>query len=144
MAVATEDHAVTGFGIRYGTTRIVLLTPRWAIKLPLVSSRGHGWLWSLAHGVIANLSELRLSHEPGVCPVVWSLHGLIQVYPRCRPVSLDTGPIAFDMLASERVPVDPRPHNVGVLNGRVVWLDYADAGECVACGRLTAPRYPNM
>lgn len=135
---------MNGFGVRYGTTRLVLLTPRWAVKVPLVSRRGHGRLWSLAHGVLANLSELRLSREPGVCPVVWSLAGLVQVYPRCRPVSTEGGPIPFEALAGERVPVDPRPHNVGVLNGRLLWLDYAQGAECVACERLGHPDYPNL
>lgn len=118
--------------VRRGTTRACLLIGPYAIKTPRLARSGRGLLWSLAHGILANLSELGLSDQPGVAPVLWSLAGIVNVYPRCQPL---VGPVDYTRIASPVVPVDPRPHNVGVLGGRPVWLDYARHGECVACGR---------
>lgn len=72
--------------IRRGITRTVLLAGRWAIKVP--SHRAHGdgirgVLWSITRGIQANFSEAEWSTSPGVCPVRWSIAGLVNVYPRC-------------------------------------------------------------
>lgn len=83
--------------VERGVTRTVLLVGRWAINLPRATRSGHGVLWSLAHGVLANLSERHWSGWDGVCPVRWSLAGLVNVYPRCQPAALPPG---FDYIAS--------------------------------------------
>lgn len=116
-----------------GVTRTVFLIGRWAVKVPRLVPSGRGVLWSLAHGILANLSEVEWSEMDGVCPPCWSLLGLVNVYPRCEPVD---GPVDFAAIADPAVPVDPKLSNVGVLDGRLVWIDYADAGECVACARF--------
>lgn len=112
--------------IRRGLTRTVVLTRRWAVKLPRTATHGEGvagMLWSLARGVSANLSEREWSGSPGVCPVRWSLFGLVNVYRRCVPVAAepterqyaDTGFVGA---------ADKKAANVGMLDGVMVFLDY--------------------
>lgn len=118
--------------VRRGITRTVLLVGRWAAKFP--SLRTHdaglrGLLWSLARGVLANQSEAEWSgyeawRHSGYAPVRWSLFGgVINVYPRCVPV---VGELTEEDYASTGIigPMDSKPDNVGLLNGRLVWLDY--------------------
>lgn len=130
------------FAVARGVTRIVLLVGPWAVKLPrLARAARRGLLWSAATGLLANLSEREWSSWPGVAPVRWSLlGGLVQVYPRCAHPP--DGPIDYDAIAPPGLPVDPKLANVGVLDGQLVWLDYADAGECVACLRYAARPAP--
>jgi hypothetical protein len=109
-----------------GVTRTVFLVGRWAVKVPRLSSHDDGVggvFWSLCRGLLANLSERRHSHTSGVCPVLWSLAGVVNVYPRCLPVEhepteqeyTDTGYFG---------PADKKQANVGYLDGRLVFLDY--------------------
>jgi hypothetical protein len=124
--------------IERGVTRAVLLAGPWAVKVPRLAPAGphRGRLWSLAHGILANLSEAEWSRWPGVCPVVWSLAGLVNVYRRAQPISL---PVDYAAISPPELSVDPKPENVGVLDGQLVWVDYAQTdGECVACRRFAA------
>lgn len=114
--------------VRRGITRTVLLAGPWAVKVPSLRPYGQGLrglLWSLSRGIQANLSEAAMcaweETRPDLCPVRWSLAGgLINVYPRCGPLPLER--------AGEARPLpfcgDRKPENLGVLRGRVVWLDY--------------------
>lgn len=114
--------------IRTGITRTVVLVGRWAVKVPSARTYGKGLtglLWSLSRGVQANQSEAGLSKwedtRPDLCPVRWSLAGgLVNVYPRCAPVPAgrlaEARPLPFSG--------DRKPENLGLLRGRVVWLDY--------------------
>lgn len=114
---------------RNGITRTVLLTRRYAVKVP--SFRGHceggarGRLAGFARGLLANQSESLWHSYEGwagqVAPVLHSwLGGLVQVYPRCQPVP--AGWAEFPSLEPE--PGDRKPENFGLLNGRVVRIDY--------------------
>ncbi len=122
--------------VRHGISRTVLLTRRWAIKVP--SGRGgsiggaRGRLQSLAWGVLANQSEYQWYAFEGwagqVAPVLRSwLWGLVQVYPRCDPLPVDD---RGEYMGDDPLPVlepDPGDHkldNYGLLDGRVVRLDY--------------------
>jgi hypothetical protein len=113
--------------IRRGVTRTVLITRRWAIKVPQL--KGHdkglpGVLWSLARGLLANLSEQKWSHTPGVCPVRWSIAGgLINIYPRCEPIDHEPTPEEYESTGYFG-PADKSRSNVGHLNGKLVFLDY--------------------
>lgn len=122
--------------VRPGTTRIAFLVGPWAVKVPRLHPAGHGLLWGAAHGILANLSERRTSRTGarGIAPVLLSLAGIVQVYPRCVPVWYTAWD--YSVIADPHVPVDPRPHNVGMLDDELVFLDYAAFGECVACGRF--------
>lgn len=115
------------FEVRTGITRTVILTRRYAIKVP--SFRGgsvggpRGRVEGFARGVLANLSEAQwASYEPWqgrVAPVLWSWLGLVQVYPRCAPL-----PDESVLPRLVPCPGDIKPDNFGVLGGRVVRIDY--------------------
>ena len=146
-------------------TRTVLLVGRWAIKWPSTRRYGNGFkdvMWGLTRGVLANQSEAewhRCGEEANenerrfagnVAPVLHSwLGGLVNVYPRCRPLSerdaelleasLHGGPGHDDAVKLGFVypdigphPGDTKPENVGWLRDpttewavyKLVWLDY--------------------
>jgi hypothetical protein len=120
--------------VRHGVTRTVILTRRWAVKVP--SWRGgsvggiRGRLQSLAWGLLANQSEYEW-HTFGawsgkVAPVRRSwLWGVVQVYPRCDPLPVDElGNYGGDLPDLDPDPGDHKPDNYGVLAGRVVRIDY--------------------
>lgn len=118
------------WAIRRGITRTVLLTRRYAIKVP--SWRGHceggtrGKLAGFARGILANQSESQWCdfHDwgGGVAPVLRSwLGGIVQVYPRCELLPDDfIGPLP----ALDPDPGDIKADNFGLLNGRMVRIDY--------------------
>lgn len=116
--------------VRTGITRTVILTRRYAVKVP--SLRKHcvgglrGRLYGFASGILANDSERQWSGYEGwsgqAAPVLRSwLGGLVQVYPRCDPLPAD-----FDghLPKLDPNPGDMKPDNFGVLDGRIVRLDY--------------------
>lgn len=123
--------------IKHGITRTVLLTRRYAIKVP--SFRGHceggvrGRLYGFACGILANDSERKWHNYEGwngqAAPVLRSwLGGLVQVYPRCDPLPVNdrdeyVGSLPLPVLDPD--PGDHKPDNYGLLNGRVVRIDYA-------------------
>lgn len=113
--------------VRRGVTRTVLLVGAYAIKFPSLRGNGKGLggrIWSICNGILANQSEVVWSEVDGVCPVRFSLLGLVNVYPRCDPVEGfdgDWSAIGADFLP----PLDRKPENLGVLDGRIVWVDYA-------------------
>lgn len=116
---------------RRGITRTVILTPRWAVKVPTI--RGLGILdsgsrvASFCRGVLANRSESEWSEVRGMNPVVWSFKGLINVYRRAEPVPDGTyeDEADYEGITEWFVPVgDRKPENIGIVDGRVVWLDY--------------------
>lgn len=108
--------------VRRGVTRTVFIVGRWAIKVPALRRKGCPPLWNLARGISANMSERQWGNDPCVAPVLWSLGGIVNIYPRVQP--------AFDATKDDISaigflgPQDPNPSNVGWLNGRLVWTDY--------------------
>ncbi|ANZ35236.1 hypothetical protein BBK82_03260 [Lentzea guizhouensis] len=114
------------FAVRRGVTRTVLLAGRWAFKFPSLRSHGkrlRGVMWSLARGLSANLSEAEWSGQEGLCPVLWSAAGLVNVYPRCEPASEDLTDDVYAAIGFNG-PMDKKPANLGWLNGTLVWVDY--------------------
>jgi len=115
---------------RRGVTRTVVLTRRYAIKVP--SLRGgslggrspRGVMRSIVWGIDANLSEIEWSTSPGVCPVLWSWCGLVNVYRRCEPVTHEPTEAEYDAIGLLH-DGDRKPENLGWLDGRLVWVDYA-------------------
>lgn len=122
--------------VRHGISRTVLLTRRYAIKVP--SLRGHmtgglrGRLAGISSGILANLSEYQWhdfqAWDGRAAPVLKSwLGGIIQVYPRCDPLP---DVVDGEYVGTEPLPVldpdpgDDKPDNYGVLNGRIVRIDY--------------------
>lgn len=129
--------------VRRGITRTVLLTRRWAIKVPSLRSHGDGLrgvLWSLTRGISANLSEQQWSGSPGTCPVRWSLAGLLNVYPRCSQPDQELRDEDYEATGFIG-PMDKKPTNVGVLNGQLVFLDYDMSwNDQPPCAHLKAGR----
>jgi hypothetical protein len=120
--------------LRTGITRTVLLTRRYAIKVPSLrggSSGGtRGRLQSFCWGVLANVSERQWHGFAGwngaVAPVLHSwLAGIVQIYPRCAPLPVDEhGVFDGDLPELDPNPGDPKPDNFGILAGRIVRIDY--------------------
>jgi len=114
--------------VRRGVTRTVLLVGPWAIKVPSLCSHNtgiRGVAWSLARGLSANLSEAEWSGQPGLCPVRWSLAGIVNVYPRCEPASEELTEDVYEAVGFPYTgPMDKKPANLGWLNGKLVWVDY--------------------
>lgn len=121
--------------VHRGVSRSVLIVGRWAIKVPTTRPYGRRGdrLWAWTRGVQANKSELDWSEVDGVAPVLHSwLGGIVQVYPRCAPAVGEE----FEWLDHPNDPRwrgigdtilpngDRKRSNVGVLNGRLVWIDY--------------------
>jgi hypothetical protein len=127
------------FAICKGVTRAVALVGNYAVKVPRFSPGSRGCMWSLAQGYLANLSEREWSGQPGLCPVLWSLGGLVNVYPRCEPVPADVE-IDYRAITGMNLPSDDKPHNVGLLNGALVWVDYDMNWN--DCGRCNLPVVP--
>lgn len=121
-----------------GSNRLVFLTPRLAIKIPNVRS----W-WTTCWGLIDNMQERRAcgygrwgQRQDGVAPIVFSLPGgLMNVARRARPLT-DTEWSAFDPEAHcarrradgtpYRISAEPKPDSFGVLDGRIVAVDYGN------------------
>lgn len=108
--------------IHRGATRTVFLIGRFAVKIPGFGRIGMGRLESFCHGYLANLSERRWSgYSDLFCPCRGFM-GFVVVMPRCSPVMGEVdweGLRVFDSLT------DAKAENVGVFEGRVVWIDYA-------------------
>jgi hypothetical protein len=128
---------------RNGATREVLLTGRYAIKLPKLTG---GWSFFL-RGLLANMQERRCgaARWPELCPVVFSLPGgWILVMRRTEPLAEEQwkkfrrerigddttnyrrGFIKpwNDASAEYIVPVDLRRDSFGLLDGFIVAVDY--------------------
>jgi hypothetical protein len=117
-----------------GLTREVILTRRYAIKLPKLS-RG----WQLfRHGIRSNAQEREFAGRgwAELCPVVFALPGgWLVVMRRARPLTHAEWE-AFDAAAfcggssehaldrGRRIPVELKKHSFGVLDGRIVAVDY--------------------
>ena len=108
---------------RRGRNRWVILTRRWAIKVP----RPTGWR-DFLFGLLNNLHEAAWSREgTGRCPVALAVPGgFAIVMPRLR--ILDEAEFAAVDVAAFNLAHDlraePKPDSFGWLDGRVVAVDY--------------------
>lgn len=103
-----------------GITRTVILTKHYAVKLPSFRS----WKFFLM-GLLANMHEAfwwrETVHDPRLCPVYFCLPGgWFLVMPRVE-VCWDQD---IDYSKYEGLPLDPKPTNFGVYQGRTVLIDY--------------------
>lgn len=115
---------------RRGCTRIVILTKRYAFKIPRITS----WEGFLL-GCLANLNERKWQDAPKVfrlCPLLFSNRlGFLNVMPRCKRIR-HTGFYRQELIsiclestvAKEFYLSDAKPENYGMYNGRMVKLDY--------------------
>lgn len=117
------------FGVKYGSTRTVLLMGKYALKIP---STVEYRLFLL--GLLGNLQEKRFSDsDPRLCPVIFSMpFGLMNIMPRARKLSRDEF-FALDYKAfvdssngqySISDMTERKMDTFGWLNGRIVVVDY--------------------
>ena len=104
--------------IRIGTSRLVILTKRFAFKLPCIL----GWRRFLC-GLLANIHECEWDgYSELLCPIVFSLPGgwIVVMKRASELVSLED----VDLNLFAGLPLDIKPSNFGLLDGKVVLIDY--------------------
>jgi hypothetical protein len=116
---------------RTGVSRDVLCIGRWALKLPKLKR----WQ-SFLIGLLANMQERELSKRDYwpelLCPVVFALPGgWLLVMRRATPLTdAQAAELDYGMLWPEdgrpAIPAEPKPASFGVLDGRIVVVDYGD------------------
>jgi hypothetical protein len=123
---------------RSGLTRTVILVGPLAIKVPTIRYGLPMW----CRGLLANESEREWSSVDGVNPVLWSLRNLLNVYRRAEPVGPECvgrkhdryDPERYDALTPGFMPAgDRKPDNLGIVRGRVVWVDYDSSWNGPRC-----------
>lgn len=107
---------------RTGITRIVILTNRYAIKIPRIR---HGWRFFLA-GILANVQEdSTYKFHPRkdlLCPVIWcSWGGWVLVMQRTLPCMSKPN---YSEWIENGLGGDDKPENYGVLGSKIVKIDY--------------------
>jgi hypothetical protein len=110
---------------RRGATRIVILTQKWAIKIPSFVE------WRLfLFGLLANMQEVKFSRSHDfkdiLCPVVFSIPGgFLLIMPRVEVVD----EISYDELYPfvKRLPfLEVKACNYGYLREVLVCVDYGN------------------
>lgn len=124
-----------GISTSGGVTRTVLLVGRYAIKVPRLR---YGWS-KLLYGLLSNMTEARftpLADQFRLCPTVFSIPGgFLNVQRRCAPLSDDQWEATRlnddDVHGRgdwQGMACDFKRDNFGVLDGRVVLLDFGEIG----------------
>jgi len=115
--------------IFYGTTRTVLHTGNYVIKIPALSSWKH-----FLCGLLANQSETLFSKffSSGLCPVVFGVWGgWLIIMPYAKPLTLEEFTELDVTWWSNRgdyiIPVEDKQDSFGWLNNEIVAVDY---GSC--------------
>lgn len=114
--------------IKYGTTRIVILTEHFAIKIPYFL-----YTWKrFLQGMVSNLSEQEISswnlkiHENKLCPVLFGFAGIFIVMPKCEPLQSFSAEqfetFVFDTPMASHI--EDKSDSFGLYNGRIVAVDY--------------------
>jgi len=126
--------------IKFGCTREVFLIGKYAIKVPQFH---YEWRHFLL-GLLANMQEVNLSktHDERLCPVLFYIPGgWLIVMPRCGEISRedflnldvtrfwpdnseDYHPDNTCERANYNVPVENKEDSFGVLDGKIVAVDY--------------------
>jgi hypothetical protein len=111
--------------VLHGTTRVVILTKRFAFKFPTYVS------WRLfLNGLLCNMQEKQFSGtSPNLCPVLWSLPGgFLVVMPRCEPITRATffgmDVQTFIEQPDMFLPVENKQDSFGWYKDRIVAVDY--------------------
>lgn len=112
----------------HGASRIVFLVGGYAIKIPRF------WRWKgLLLGLIAQMQEVEFGRTgwPEFCPVVfWIPGGFLVVMRRADELTqAQFDAIDFDKFANQDgyyCFVEPKIENMGMLDGRIVAVDYGN------------------
>ena len=121
--------AVVGVSTR-GATRLVILTKRYAIKLPRIWWRSPDRWQMFLYGLLANMQERKFARTgwPELCPVVWSTPGgWCVVMRRAEPLAEDLTEEQYTAFVEHDeyyVPAEHKTDSFGILDGRLVAIDY--------------------
>lgn len=115
---------------RTGCTRIVILTQKYAIKVPNFRD---DWPRLFCKGICANMQEVNFASTgwPELCPVLFSLPwGLMLVMPRLNLLTDDefTEHVPDDWPKREdyEIPVEMKSNSFGWLGSTPVAIDYGN------------------
>jgi hypothetical protein len=117
--------------IKYGSTRMVILTRHYAIKIPSIKN-----FVRFLYGLLGNIQETSWSkiNHPDLCPVLFHLPlGLLIIMPRCREI--DPSLIKHLRKTEWRkrkniiIPVEYKADSFGYWKNRLVAIDYG-GGIC--------------
>ena len=111
-----------------GVTRMVILTKRYAFKIPVPYDYRR-----CLQGLLSNMQEVRFSKAkwPELCPVLFHLPlGLLVVMPRVRVMTEEEFD-KFDFAGFVHqydyyVPSESKPDSFGWLDGKIVTIDYGN------------------
>ena len=114
-----------------GATRWVFLVGPWAIKVPYVKYGRYEntGFRSFLYGLLANDQEARFSKlSPKLCPVVFHHpFGLLLVMKRTKPLPVELTEEEYQAFINEAdavLPVENKPDSFGLLDGKIVAVDY--------------------
>ena len=105
---------------KQGSTRFVILTKQYAIKIPQFKWR------NFLLGLLANMQEVQFSklNDTRLCPVKFYIPGgWLIVMPRCEIIS-DEMFFNLDLKNFYLIPVENKKDSFGYYNGKVVAIDY--------------------
>jgi len=117
------------FKLAFGATRIVILLKDRVIKLP---NPLNGWI-PFFEGFLSNYREgctwfgedLSIEEKGKLCPVLsFSSSGFWLIMQRVDRVLEDEVDSLYDPENFKDITLDDKPDNFGVLNGKVVVIDY--------------------
>lgn len=113
-----------------GVTRFVILTRRYAIKVPRFWHYGR-FRWEMfLYGLLGNMQEAKFARTgwPELCPVYFAVPGgWLLVMPRCEALDEELTPeqyAAFTNRPDYVLPVEHKADSFGYLNGHLVAVDY--------------------
>ena len=126
--------------IKWGVTRLVFITKKWAFKIPQLK---FGWEFFL-RGLLANMQEVEFNkmHDKRMCPIKFYLPGgFLVVMPYCPPITKkDFNKNILDKFYPNNkedyhpnnicehryfnVPVEYKQDSFGYYNNNIVAIDY--------------------
>jgi len=115
-----------------GATRTVILTEKYAFKLPGTWGERPSYWWKhLLLGLLANIQEITFSKTkwPELCPILFYIPGgFLVVMPRLQIMTKEEFKNfdwnGFQSGQDYTVPVENKADSFGYLNGKVVAVDY--------------------
>lgn len=123
---------VKSLKISKGASRWVIKIGPLAFKFPYLTSGGSsfGIIHRFACGIKNNRVENTYSTSlDDVCPVYYSLLGLVNIVPYCKPLTLEEYEEVNYKKFVEReqyhIPAEDKPDSFGWYKGKIIAIDYA-------------------
>lgn len=116
--------------INSGSSRTVILTNKYAIKIPKIKFGYYGFR-SFLNGLIANIQETEFSKLKckKLCPVFFSIYGgLLVIMPRCKTLNIDDwNNFNYNEFINSNdfiIPTEYKISSFGIYNNEIVAIDY--------------------